>query len=214
MAVHRHAAILVLGEFLTLRNANSVSSFGTAKTFWGPFKEEQTWARSHVLTPSVGPFPGARGHRVWRSVSSRYSNWPAAAHWAAPANLERCRLNASAVRHPSGATQRPIGGASAPLKLHRMREWNCGPTCNPVARSPALPGAARRPFARGILRSSRCASVLLTGERGSRRRDWRHFQTILKCASTGWQARPLIGKTSWGHAEKAMTRSISARSLT
>ena len=34
---------------------------------------------------------------------------------------------------------------------------------------------------------------------------------MTKCASTGLAARPLMGKISCGHAEKAATRSISAR---
>ncbi len=34
---------------------------------------------------------------------------------------------------------------------------------------------------------------------------------MLKCASVVRPVRPLIGNTSWGQAEKATTRSISAR---
>ena len=39
-------------------------------------------------------------------------------------------------------------------------------------------------------------------------------QLISKCASVGLPALPLIGRMSCGHAEKAMMRSISARSVT
>ncbi len=43
--------------------------------------------------------------------------------------------------------------------------------------------------------------------------DPRHY-SIVKWASVVWPVRPLIGRMSCGHAENAITRSISALSTT
>jgi len=173
--------------------------FGTRKRF-GTLNEEQTC--------DVGPYPApADAASVERFKP--LLNWPAAAHWAAPAistvaaNGMGCGNWSRRTLSVAGRTHRresPIGATQRAIVRHRLRssciwEWDRGHTCNPGPRSPA--------FSRGRCRD-RCSGLAPIAD----------VQTILKCASTGWQARPLIGKTSWGHAEKAMTRSISARSLT
>jgi len=58
---------------------------------------------------------------------------------------------------------------------------------------------------------ARFLTRLARGE-APRKSDARY--STLKCASVVCPVRPLIGRISCGHAEKAITRSISARSTT
>ena len=104
--------------------------FGTRKRF-GTLNEEQTC--------DVGPYPApADAASVERFKP--LLNWPAAAHWAAPAistvaangmgcgNWSRRTLSVAGRTHrresPIGAAQRAIVRAPAPLKLHMgMGSW-------------------------------------------------------------------------------------------
>src|SRR5262245_14298135 len=84
-------------------------------------------------------------------------------------------------------------------------------------RDPYLRAGARREGRRGRLRRNATAVDFgdpLSGSRAGRRAIACRRYCRMKWASVVRPLRPLIGRMSWGHAERATTRSISALKTT
>src|SRR5207302_190769 len=108
-------------------------------------------------------------------------------------------------RHPSHRSRVPVAGITF--------RW-----AGTVSDQPADAAGGNPPEPRGLGRhpangeAIRSAGLALRGPHARRHAAvCRRRQTTVKCASVGVRATPLIGRRSWGHAEKAMIRSILAR---